>query len=417
MKKPEMLPKPKPKEEIEVSSSHTKLKIFIVIVAIIVALVSFGIGISRCMSTDKGWKKLNASGGESCAGDFVCYYYLDVNGRSGTDRLNAVNAAYSEACINAYRIFNAEKEFEGLTNLATLNKNANTEVIVDESLYKAFGILESSGRRDLYRAPVYTNYYNLCFSETDASASELDPKKNADAAANIAKILSFANSSDHVSLTLMGENKVKLNVSAEYKAFFEEEEYSSYLDFYVLKNAFIADYIAEFMQGKGFGGLLSSNDGYMRSFLGENETYTLNVFDVEDNYLNNAATISGTGKVSAVRFRDYGLGSDTRFDNFYTYSDGTTVTPYLTDEGLCRSSINNLLVYSYSESCARLMLKALPVYTAEEFSSSAISELKASSIYSVYCKDKAVIFNDSSLGERLKLVESKDYSYTKRYEE
>ena len=72
-----MLPKPKPVEQVDISTKHTKLKIFIVIVAVIIALVSFGIGISTCMSESKGWKTLNDETGlESSSGDFVCYYYL-----------------------------------------------------------------------------------------------------------------------------------------------------------------------------------------------------------------------------------------------------------------------------------------------------------------------------------------------------
>ena len=415
MKEKEMLPKPKPVEEIDISEKHTKLKIFIVIVAVIVALVSFGIGITTCLSEKKGWKTLTVETvAESCAGDFVCYYYLDKSGTGGRKHLNSVKDDYAEACYYAYRIFNATTEFEGFTNLATLNKNVNTEVRVDSNLYSAFTLMGESGSRALYLAPVYSYYYDLFFAYDETSAALNDPNKNADVAEAFTKILSYANSDEHINLELFGENKVRLNVSAEYKSFIESEYFGVYLDFFILKNAFIIDYISDFMTERDHGVLLSSFDGYMRSSLNDDKTYSLNVFDLDGNYENLAARVTGSGKISAARFKDY-TTSKAQYDYFYTYSDGATVTPYLSENGLNSSCIHDLVTYSYTLSCAEVMLKSLPVYTAEEFSEESISDLKAAKIYSMYCESFEVIYNDPSIEDGIELVTSKEYEYKKRY--
>lgn len=416
MKRKNTLSNPKPVEEIEVSGKHTKLKIVIVIVAVIIALVSFGTGIATCMSEDRGWKALEVnSGADSCGGDFVCYYYLEKGGQGGKKLLDSVTNDYSEACVNAYRIFNAEKDFEGVSNLATLSKKINTEVMVNPVLYSALGEVQKSGTRALYLAPIYTYYYNLFYAFDDSYAAENDPRKNTELAAKFTRILSYANSGEHISLELLGENKVKLNVSEEYAAFFKAEGYGAYLDFFILKNAFIIDYISDFMTDKGHGTLISSFDGYTRSSLAGDKTYTLNVFDFDGKYVNPAASVTRGGKVSAVRFRDYGTGGGSEFDYYYTYTDGVTVTPYLNSDGLNNSCLHNLLTYSYTQSCARVMLESLPVYTADELADESLKSLKTASIYSLYCAEKEVRFNDAEIEGSLQLVTSGKYSYTKKY--
>lgn len=405
---------PDPVTNVEISGKHIKLKIIVVVVATVIALVFFGMGIVNCMSESKGWKTLGFQTDlGNCSGDFVCYYYLDQDGRSGKDLLNDVNNDYAEACIGAYRIFNADEEFGSLNNLATLNRNINTEITVNSVLYSALQAMVESGGRSLYLAPVYSYYYKLYFSDDELSAAENDPAKNDELAEKFGEILHFTNSDEHINLQFLGDDKVKLCVSSEYSAYAEAESFY-YLDFFNYKNAFIIDYIADFMSGRGHGGIISGFDGCMRSFLSDTQTYTLNVFDLDDNFSNVAATLTGNGKISSVRFRDYDT-SAAQYDYFYTYSDGITVTPYLTDKGLNCSCMHDFLAYSYTETCAYVMLKAQPVFASEVFDDAKLSDLKNRSVFSVYCSENEVLYNDPLAQEGLQPLITDEYSYTKKF--
>lgn len=416
MKRDKMLKKSEPVQDIEVSDKHTKLRITVVIVAAVAAIVAFGFGISNCISEEKGWKTLSDDTGmESSSADFSCRYFLEKDGQDGKKLLAEANADYIAACSQAYKIFNAQTEFANLSNLASLNKSVNTVVTVDEALYSALSAVKDSGSRALYLAPAYTYYYSIFYATDDGYAEINDPARNEDVAAKFTQISAYANNPEHVDLKLLGENKVRLCVSDEYARFVSEEEYGVYLDFFILKNAFIADYIADYMAEKGHGVLISSIDGYVKSTLSDEITYTLNVFDRDGNYENLAAAINCKGKMSAVRFRNYNTDRDLSYDYFYTYSDGGTVTPYLDENGLNRSCTDNLLAYSYSKGCAEVMLKALPVYTSDELEYASISHLKASSVYTIYCEGKEVRYNDTAMDENLKPAVSEEYSYTKKY--
>lgn len=396
-------------EALEVSDKHTKSKIAVVLAAIFVALVAFGFGIGFGLSESMGWKViLLDTEQENCSGDFVYYYHLEKNGWSGKKQLDAVKNTYTEACINAYRIFNSDKEFAGMHNIATLNKNPNKEITPDPALYSALELIQQTNSKAIFLGPVYEFYYNVFFAFDETYAAENDPHKNAQVAEIVRQIVEFVSDDSHINLELTN-GKAKLSVSESYATFVNEQG-GRYLDLFVMKNAFIADYIAQFMSQKGFGGIISSFDGYMRSFL-NSDGCSVNVFDLDGNTVNLAAVLNVKDELSAVRFRDYD-STRLQYDYFYTYSDGNTVTPYLAD-GLNRSCTHDLLTYSYTRGCAETALRSLPVYTTEQLHSDGIATLKAHSVFSVYCKDKVVFYNDPTAEQYLDM--SADNIYAKRF--
>ncbi len=405
----------KPVKKIELSERHVKLRIVLVVLFIVIALAAFAMGIVFWLSTDAGWTQVEANASdENCSGDFVFYYEVSTGGLDGTEELNGVASAYGRATVNAYRIFNDIEEFDGVNNLAYLNANINTEVEVDEHLYSALQLMQSSGSNLLYYAPVYSYYNSLFFANSDTDAAFYDPYKNEDAAAYVAAVAKYINDGD-VSLELLGNNRVILHVSDEYAQFAEENEITSYLDFFVLKNAFIIDYIAEYLQQAGVAsGLLTSYDGYTSAF-GDGVSSTASIFNKEGDSVYIAGSVTAEGAVSAVQFRDYALNSSD-YGCKYGYSDGTTAHRYIDDkDGLYKSSISDLLVYSTDAGCAELMLRVLPLYAADEFDEEGLLALKSDGIYSVYCVGTEIVYNYSGLDITAYTYDGR--AYTKRYEE
>lgn len=405
----------KPVQKIELSERHIKLRIVLVVLFIVIALAAFAVGIIFYLSTDAGWRQVEASASDTnCSSEFVFFYEIQEGGLNGTSEYRAVASRYGEATVNAYRIFNEQEQFEGAYNLAYVNAHINEEVQVDGALYSAFELLESYGSRILYLAPAYSYYYNIFYAFSELDAALFDPYRNEEAAEYIAQIAAFANDGESIDIELLGDNTVRLNVSEEYEEFAEENEIDIFLDFFMLKNAFIIDYISDYMVEGGFTeGILSSFDGYTRN-IGGQQSYNIDVFDKSDEYVYVAGSVSGVGPVSAVRFRNYTTGSSD-YGYKYAFSDGFVATNYVdAADGLYKSCINDLISYSSDMSCAELMLNVLPVYVAQSFEKSAIAQLRTEkSIYSVYCDGTEVVYNDSDLTVNTSSYE--DRVYTKRY--
>ncbi len=406
-------------ENIEISEKHTKLKIVLLIVFIAIAIVAFTFGILGCLSTDAGWHRVESQGAGDCGGEFAFYYKIDKGGTKATDELNAVTAVYTDACGAATRIFDGTNTYDGVSNVATLNNNINKDVKIDPVLYSALEKIVAAGDRSIFLAPVYERYYGLYYAQDENSALEFDPYRNAEVAERFAEITAFANDAAHVDIVLGADNTARLAVSDAYFDYADHNGISTYIDFFVLKNAFIIDCLAARLSESGYDGLISTVDGmYTRNFGEGGDEYTVGIFDLDGEYVYPAASFKGSGSLSAVRFRDYGIGTDSGFDMFYTFSDGKTATPFVDPaDGLYKSAIHDYFAYTRASSCADAVLAAIGEYIGSKDISQSADRLLSSGVYSIYCAGRKVIYNDSTLSDKLALLETDEVTYIKQYTE
>ena len=413
--------KPKPVKKIEVSERHIKLRGVLVVLFILIALAMFAWALISALSTDKGWYEVEVSSSElNCSSEFIFYYYIEEGGLSATEELDEVESAYGTACVNAYKLFVGytlyDDEDEEVYNLAYVNNTPNQVITVDESLYSALQLLDENEMLSmLYLGPVYTIYYSIMYSSNETIAKQYDPYYDEDTAAYIAEVMDYI-SNGAISLELLGGNQVRLNVTEEYAAFIaentesdddEEEVVLRYLDFGVMLNAFRIDYIADYLADCGYtNGIINSYDGYTRT-LGDSEEFSFTIYNKTDDGIYAAGVASGEGSVSMVTFRSYALSS-AEYGYKYSYSDGTTATMYIDPQtGLYKNdystSLDDLVVYSYSDSCAEVLLKIYNIFIGDVFSG---EDLQATGLCYVYCDDEHnILYNDGSL-------ELTAYSYT-----
>lgn len=416
-KAPDHTPNVKPVEKIELSERHIKLRIVLVVLFIAVALVAFGFAIVSVLSTDAGWRQVQTqTAEENCGGEFVFYYEIQEGGLKGSEELQALTNAYNEVTVNAYRIFRATEQFEGVYNLAYVNANPNRVVTVDDALYRAFETLAGSASRLAYYGPVYQLYDRLFYALDDESAALYDPARSEETAALVAQLAAFAADEECIGLELLGEGRVRLNVSGEYMQFVRDNGFTAedgtavYLDFFVLRNAFIVDYMAENLIAAGYThGMLTSYDGYSRVLEGEGSFQT-DIYDRTEEGVYLAGKASGTGAVRSVQLRSYMISASERGYK-YTYADGTAVHAYLDEEGRCASCMDELFAYSVRMSCAELMLAVLPVYTADAFEESCLTALLSEGIFSVYCLGDEIVYFDEGLAvEVFSYADGRSYS-------
>ena len=459
-------PKPylKPVEKIEVSEKHVGRRVIAAAAFLLIGVGAFSYFIVNLVRGEPGWTEITAlSSKVNCSGDFTFLYELGTESGSAQSEKRSVTAVYTSAAEKAYWMFenvraagnfaevdeentaDADKTIAGgnaaaesareihgiaaaesgndkaaaaMGSVRFLNDHPNETVTVDPPLYEALAKLEAAGGRWLYLPAVYEVYDNLFASGSDQQAEEFDPRANDDVAAYFGEVLAYANNPVAVDLELLGSGQVRLNVSQEYLTFAAENEIDSFIDFYWMKNAFIADYLAETLAAAGFThGSISSIDGFVRNLDGRDVNYSFNVYDRvvtgaessgADDQIIQLAILQYYGPVSLVYLHDYAMNSLDR-QHYYRMAGGEMRTAYIDpQDGLCRNSISSLVSYSYDDSvgCADILLSMLPVYIADEFDADAVEALAesrgseenaaapAGAVYSIYRLGDALHAND-----------------------
>lgn len=375
---------------IPLSENKLKLRTALVIALIVLAVASFAFGVNSLVGTDAGMAEITVLSGEMNAGDdFTFYYNLGFGGADATDERREVRSLYSQAATDALEIFSSDVEAEGGGNLYYLNSRPNEDVAVDGALYSALEQLEGSGTRYHYLAPLYEQYYAMFNSASDAEAAEYDPRLNDAQAEFFSQIAAFASDSGEIALELLGDNKVYLHVSEEYMRFAEANGVTTFIDLTWMKNAFIADYIAQELIDAGYThGALISDDGFMRCL--DDETgaeYSFTFSHRDGTTITNLSTLQFSGTVSIAYLHDYPLESGNS-GGYYLYSDGTLRSAFLdTADGLDRSCVPELAAYSFNDGCAGLALRLAPVFISSDLDMNEFAELEKDGITVYYTQD------------------------------
>lgn len=387
-----------PVEKINLSEDHLSRKAIVCIVCLVIGVIALCFAVKGLLSTDPGWTDVEVSTSElNCSGDFTFCYLLGQGENSATVERKQLTALYTEGAVQAYRLFNAVESFDGVHNVWYLNQNPNQEIVLDPALYQAFATIQASGNRSIYLGPAFVMYQDLFFCEDDAQILDFDPYQNSELAAYYQEIAGFAQNPDSIDLELLGDNTVRLNVSAEYLQYAAENGITTYVDFSWMKNAFIVDYLADLMTSNGFtNGYFASFDGFFRS-MNPGISYSFDLYDRVDGSPRIVGRVTGQNAVSRVFLRNYPISTWDTY-HYYQLSNGDTRFPYLDiADGLCKSAVSGMVSYSDSRGCAETLLNMIPVYVADSMDQTAMNAMTAKGIYSVYVQDAVIWYNDRDL--------------------
>lgn len=392
---------PQPVERVNVNEKGTKKRVVLLIVAILVALGAFGYGIGTLTNVETGWYVIEATSASemNCAQDFVFRYDLGNSGISAAAENKALSMLYTEVTEKAYQIFNARENSLPYNNIYFLNRNINQPVQVDAALYNAFALSEETGSRYMYLGPAFQEYHSLFFCTEEWETEGYDPYQNEDQKAYLARIAAFACDPAHIQLQLMGDNTVQLNVSEEYQAFAKEYGIWDFLDLYLLKNAFIIDYLADTLQNAGYTrGVLSSYDGYTRCLSEQGFTYANPVYaPVDALHVTEAARVQYPGGTAVVQFHSMPLNTQKEL-YYFQFKNGDTRTAYLDEkDGLCKAAIPFLSVTGRERGCAEMALQLMPLYAAETLDMHALQALEGEGIYPLYCDGNVIHITDPAM--------------------
>ena len=382
-------------ERIELNEEHLGRRFAIMAVILLAGAAFLAYGVMEFLSPPSGWQAIEANGtGEpSCAVEFTFLYEAG----SSADA-KAAAALYTDICQRAYRLFQSYEEYEGTVSVHTLNRRPNEALTVDPALYRALSTAAAEGRRELYLGPVYARYNDLFFCRDDAQLTDYDPRLSEAVAREYREILAYANDPASISLELLGENRVCLRVSEAYLDYAERMGIQRFIDFGWMRNAFIADLLAEELAAAGFTrGVLSSFDGFTRNLDGREGTYDYPLYSRRDGAVRFAANMRYGGPMSVVSLRDF-ASSEQDLQRFYTLRTGEVRTVYLdAADGLCRSAASNLVGYSRERGCAQVLMAMLPVYIADGLEREDLAALAVAGVQSICCQGAAVLYTDPAL--------------------
>lgn len=339
--------------EQEWKQQRMPLRIALFVLAIAVAVTAFGSIVVELFSTEGGWQQVSPTATKSgITQEFVLEYNAGLTGKSVNSELKALSMSYSEALENAYTILE--------DGVAAVNAHPNETVTVDPLLYDAFAKLADS--LWLYQAPIREQYNGVFHSQTDEDAALFDPAKSPEIAEYVAELAALVQDKGMISLELGTENQVCLHVDEAYLAYAQENEITAFVDFGVLRNAFLCDAAADVLTAQGYtNGYLASYDGYTRALCAEQ--LGLNLFDYAYGKATPIGAVNYSGPAALAMLRAFPL-SDQPWEHCYTYADGTVVTPFIGSDGLVVNTADTLVVFA--ETAADAAVKALDSFVTGE---------------------------------------------------
>jgi len=389
----------RPVRSLPLPEINTKGRIILIVLLIVVAVVALAIGFTSLLGEDSGWREVEINTREvNCSADFVLNYDFGGSGASATAENRRLTELYTNAAVDAYRIFSTAVFEEQLYNLAYVNTHINQWITVDGALYRAFEQVQRHQNRSLYLAPVYVEYNRMFLCEDEGEAKRYDPSQNEELVPFLADLARFANDPAMIDLELGENNTVCLRVSDEYLAFAGEYGIEAFLDFGWLKNAFICDFIADILAENGFtNGYLASYDGFTRNLDARGQNYSLNLFDRLDNLIYRPAVMEYAGPMSMVSLRNYPMSDADRW-HYFAFSNGRIATAFVDPaDGKDKSSTDNLVAYSGEVGCAEILLNVAGIFVADVLDETALETLPQKEINAIWFEGAVLKCTQESL--------------------
>ena len=147
--------------------SKGRLAVVLILAAVGVSFLVYSA--AQLLIPQPGWQTVQAAGLSS--GSDFSFLYNSSSSKEG----KGVKDVYTRACQVSYQLFNSGEEFEGVRNLASINRHPNEALEVEGALYEALEAFAERGRRELYLGPIYERYEGLFTCEDDSQLAYYDP--------------------------------------------------------------------------------------------------------------------------------------------------------------------------------------------------------------------------------------------------
>lgn len=278
--------KDKKKKLTEKQSMIVRAVIFVI--ALGLAIWAFAKGTVEIGLKKPGYQNITADADEDAimfAKGFDLEYWLDGSSNEIKRGINTLKSLYSPMLCLMYKQLDVEKEYNGMTNLATINAHIGEEIEVSDTLLEILKdayarTLEEQGF-NMFAGALYSHWRSILMLE-DPTA--FDPLSDADEAARIARLAEATSDLGNFRMTVTDEAKrlVRFDISSQYLELLREQEESfSIIDLNVMREAYIADAVCSQLEDRGYSnGYLCTPSGMIVSMSGhKGGEYCLYGFD------------------------------------------------------------------------------------------------------------------------------------------
>ena len=263
----------------------TAVRLILFLLALIIAVGAFTMAVVRFLHRDSGYYDIEYTneGNAMLYGSGIHLKYY-AQGGSGEIRetVNLAQKAFTDSLLYIFRLLDGETVYEGVTNLASLNRNPGVWLEIPEALEKALRhALEATGKQagySLFSGAIRKEWETLRYLDEPQNK---DPLNDPEEQALLSQMASYVQSPEVFSLEIQ-EGKARLTVSGEYAAWARENEIGApVLDLNLMKDAYLLDYVARAMTLRGLTqGYLYSDSGLSVFLNGSGEmAYALYGYD------------------------------------------------------------------------------------------------------------------------------------------
>jgi hypothetical protein len=172
--------------------------------------------------------------------------------------LNEASAAYSSSLERHYKLLDADNEYEGYVNLATLNARPGEAIQVSEALFAvlsdALTKTEENQGYSLFDGALFAEWRTLRYLE---DPTDFDPINDPEMGERLALIAEQTRLGAPCTLRIVDANEriVSFEMSDAYRAFLAEQEITAPpLHLNLLQDAYLIQLVADEMAAQGFGG-------------------------------------------------------------------------------------------------------------------------------------------------------------------
>jgi len=318
-------------EKDKIRIKHPELWIVLFVIAVATASVSFAFACHNYANEDPGLYLIDPIADEEVlfyGNDFSFYYYCDGEENVTTEK-NNVRKSYSNKLKEIYAYLNEDNTYASYISLAAINEKPNEEVSIGTTLYsmleKAYYYSDVKYNYSLFAGPLYEFWYHQ-FSYTQNYRVSNDPLNSEKSVNYLKQTADYINNKEHIDLKFLGEGKVKLTVSDDYKKYREEQAINSpYLTFNILKNSFILQAISDYLTEKNIDkGFIITNDGSVVQ-LKNSPLQTYSLYSVTDLALERAGDLTlKTNPSCGNVIRHFNLNNTSTPNYYYFTQDDVT---------------------------------------------------------------------------------------------
>lgn len=358
-------------EQFDISTKHIGLRTAAFILALMLAVGAVTFGVTRIGRKVPGYQRIDPVTDEETAGyadDVSFQYYLGGSSDEIKKSMNEIRAFYSATLLRICEQLDAETEYAGMNNLASLNAKLGQDLELGAELFRV--LMDAQARSEAQTGfNLYGGKLNRAWRELRylADPEEFDPLRSEEQGARLERLGEACRDPENFRLTVVDAERhiVRFEVSESCLALFEElEAEGPILDLGTLHDAYVLQLTAEALEAKGFrNGFLSVNSG-VTVLLSGNPGGELQLFGRTAEGATEAATVpAGSGRGSCV-MRAFALEEG---EADYYELDGHLRHPWLPASG----SYNDLLLAALAvaedpvTACCRI-LQLQEFTTAEE---------------------------------------------------